>query len=370
MVAFAQTLRDFGRHSTNLNKTLVDEVLPEHYRDDYPNLITFLDAYYEFLDSAENFGGIIEELQTIRDIEDTKLKYLDLLFDELGLGISEGQFISPREVIRNFGNFFRVKGSEYSVHGFFRAFFNEEIEITYPKERLFIVGESRVGTEDAKVIQDGRLFQVFSTLIRGPIPLVVWENLYRNFVHPSGFYLGAYVVLESEPQVPITTAISIPYLNPNINVFGTAAITYAAEGEAIGALGNFRPLPEPGIAKTISGYQIAYGGLDGQDSDAVNPDAILYVQGGYVAPNYTGKGEERFILRDRYNLYRKMSTFGSMTIFELEEYYSSMYELSGFWVSFDDKLDSTGATSNNVPNSAVKFSSTNDTFDARAYYRK
>jgi len=367
---FGQTLRDFHRIDVNYNKSLVDELLPENFRSDYPNLVTFLDAYYEFLDSADNFGGVIEELQTIRDIEDTKLQYLDLLFDELGLGISQAQFQTPREVIRNFGNFFRVKGSEYSVHGFFRAFFNEEIEITYPKKRLFIVGKSRVGTEDAKVLQDGRLFQVFSTLIRGPIPLVKWENLYRNFVHPSGFYLGAYVVLEAEPQVPITTGISIPFINPNINVFGSAGITYAAEGEAIGALGGFRPLPEPGIAQTISGYRVAYHGLDGQDSDQINNEATLYAIRDYMEEGYVEGDPERFVLRDRYNLYRGFGSFGSMTIFELEEYYSSMYELSGFWVSFDDKTDATGATSNNVPNSSVKFSSTNDTFDARAYYRK
>ena len=163
---FAQTLRHFDRHDVNVRKSLVDEVLPEHFRSDYPMLITFLDAYYEFLDSADNFGGIIEELQTIRDIEDTKLSYLDLLFDEIGLGISNGQFTTPREVIRNFGNFFRVKGSEYSIHGFFRAFFNETVEIFHPKESLFVVGESTVGTEDAKRIQDGRLYQVFSTLIK------------------------------------------------------------------------------------------------------------------------------------------------------------------------------------------------------------
>jgi len=42
---FAQTQRDFGRHDVNLKKTIVDEVLPEPFRNDYPNLITFLDAY-------------------------------------------------------------------------------------------------------------------------------------------------------------------------------------------------------------------------------------------------------------------------------------------------------------------------------------
>mgnify|MGYP001441323509 FL=1 len=370
MAAFAQTLRDFGRHATNLNKTLVDEILPEHFRQDYPNLITFLDAYYEHLDSADNFGGVIEELQTLRDIEDAKLEYLDLLFDEIGLGISQGQFVTPREVIRNFGNFFRVKGSEYSIHGFFRAFFNEEIEIFHPKDSLFIVGQSRVGTEDAKKIQDGRLFQVFSTLIKGPIPLVIWEALYRKYVHPSGFYLGANVVLEAEPRVPITTVASIPFINPNINVFGSAALVYDPEGEVVGALRGFRITPDAGIAKTISGYRAAYDGLDGQDSDQINNEAMLYMNRGFVVDGYVGGDRERFYLRDRYNLSRTIKKFQNMTIAELEGYYSSMYEMGGYWVSFDDKTDSAGTTSNNVPLSSVKFSSTNDTFDARSYFRQ
>lgn len=361
---FSQTLRDYNRHSTNLNKTLVDEVLPEHYRSDYPNLVTFLDAYYELLDSAEGFGGIIDELQTVRDIEDTKLRYLDLLFEELGLGISGGQFDTPREVIRNFGNFFRVKGSEYSIHGFFRAFFNEEVEVFHPKESIFVVGKSNIGTEDAKKIQDGRLYQVFSTLIKGPIPLVVWESLYRKFVHPSGFYLGANVVLESEPKVNITTVTSIPYVNPNINVFSNAGMTYTAEGEAVGALKGFTGVGFGGI------YQPAYGGLDGRDSDQINNEAILYVTRGYMASNYAGAGHERFILRDRYSLNRTIKKFQTMTIAEIENYYSSMYELSGFRIGFDDFADSTGVTSNGAINSAVRFSSTNDTFDQRDYYRK
>ena len=62
---FDQTVREFGRIDTNVRKSLVDEVLPEHFRDDYPKLVTFLDAYYEHLDSADNFGGIIQELQTM-----------------------------------------------------------------------------------------------------------------------------------------------------------------------------------------------------------------------------------------------------------------------------------------------------------------
>jgi len=348
---FAQTLRHFDRHDVNVRKSLVDEVLPEHFRSDYPMLITFLDAYYEFLDSADNFGGIIEELQTIRDIEDTKLTYLDLIFDEIGLGISNGQFTTPREVVRNFGNFFRVKGSEYSIDGFFRAFFNETVEIFHPKDSLFIVGESNVGTEDAKRIQDGRLYQVFSVLIKGPIPLLEWEAMYRNYVHPSGFYLGAAVVLEAEPALNIRTLTSIPYISPNFNVFGTASMSMDAEGEAVGAI-------------RTSFFAPTYDGLD---SDQINLDALRYMPHGYTAPNYVGKGEEIFYMRDRYSLNRKLSDWQNMTIDSVENYYSNMYEFAGFKIRFDDFADPTGATSNGIVNSAVRFSSTRDKFSQREY---
>ena len=71
------------------------------------------------------------------------------MFYGLGIGVSQGRFTFPREAIRNFGNFFRVKGSEYSVDGFFRAFFGTDIEIEYPKNNIFIVDEpaSQIGTE-------------------------------------------------------------------------------------------------------------------------------------------------------------------------------------------------------------------------------
>ena len=152
-----ETLKDYNRVPVNLRKSQVEEVLPEYFVEDYPNLVTFLEGYYDYLDSDRQWGGITQELTTVRDYEDTTLKRLDLLLEEVGLGISQGRFTQPREVVKNFGNFFRVKGSEYSGYGFWRAFFDiEDVEITYPKERLLRVGQSTIGVEDSWIIQDGR----------------------------------------------------------------------------------------------------------------------------------------------------------------------------------------------------------------------
>ena len=334
--AFGQSQRDYGRLDTNLRKSIVDEVLPEHFREDYPVLIDFIEAYYEHLDSGDNFGGIIEELQTIRDYEDTDLERLNLMFDEIALGVSQTQFTFPREAIRNFGNFFRVKGSEYSVNGFFRGFFNEEIEIIYPKERLFRVGNSTIGIEDAYKLQDGALNQIFSILIRSPITIDKWETLYRNFVHPSGFYLGAEVVLEGLPKVTIGTAQSVVDLRANItNVYSTASMGDSAQGEVIGMLG----------------YPEAFAPLyDGLDSDRVNPDAL--------------PGDPAtFKLRDRYSLYRNLNDYQNLTIQQVMKYYDDLYEWGGFYASFDDYADSSNA-------SAIRFSSTLDDYSARVMFRK
>jgi len=212
-----ETLKDYNRFEPNLRQSLVKEVLPEHFTDAYPNLIAFLEGYYEFLDSDANFGGAVNELLTIRDIEDTNLSRLNFIFGEVALGVGAGQFTFPREAIKNFGNFFRIKGSLYSGQGFFRAFFDTEVDISYPKEKLFTIGNSEIGTEYDQRIQDGKQWQVFSILIKSPLSFTVWEELWRRFVHPTGFYLAGEVVLEGSDKITMTTDESIP--DPFKNIF-------------------------------------------------------------------------------------------------------------------------------------------------------
>ena len=64
-----ETRKEFLRIDPNFRKSLVQEVLPEYFQTSYPNLIAFLDGYYEWLDSDENVGGAIAELHTVRDLQ-------------------------------------------------------------------------------------------------------------------------------------------------------------------------------------------------------------------------------------------------------------------------------------------------------------
>ena len=42
------------------------------------------------------------------------------------------------------------------------------------------------------------MYQIFSVLLRTSIPLQSYEQLYKRFVHPAGFYLGGEVLIENQ----------------------------------------------------------------------------------------------------------------------------------------------------------------------------
>jgi hypothetical protein len=196
----AETLLDLNRRDINLSQSKVKEVLPSYYTTDYPNLVKFLEYYYDWMDSDTNHGFTknINDLYKIRDLQSTDLKLLNQIFYEIGdVAVNADYFLNPRLAANLIANFYRIKGSLYSAEGFFRAFYGEQPEIVYPKNNLFIVGDSRIGPESLKYIQNGALYQVLSILVRSGQPISKWRNLYKIFAHPAGFYLGGEVAIES-----------------------------------------------------------------------------------------------------------------------------------------------------------------------------
>ena len=80
------TLNEFKpRLPVSVLSDKIIEVLPEHYSTDYPDLVRFLEIYYEYLNKeSTGFSNIIQSLYQIRDIDSTSLANLNLLFQEIG----------------------------------------------------------------------------------------------------------------------------------------------------------------------------------------------------------------------------------------------------------------------------------------------
>lgn len=194
-----KTLRDLNRRPLSFNRSQVAEVLPEYFTSEYPKLVQLLESYYQYLDSDESsFGYKLKDLSTTRDIGQTAGPNLTYIEDELLLGENyiEG-VLDKRTGTELSNNFYRSKGTKFSIERFFRAFFGVDPGIRYGKDLVFTVGETPIGPESNKFIQNDKLYQYWALEIQSPISQNEWLELYKLFVHPGGMYVASSVILTS-----------------------------------------------------------------------------------------------------------------------------------------------------------------------------
>lgn len=196
-----KTLQDINRRDISISRDYVERVLPTYFGDEYPKFIALLKAYYEYMNQEGNFGDQLKSLATTRDIGQTKASNLTYIEDELLLGQNylEG-ILDNRTGAELSNNYYRTKGTKYSIERFFRSFFGIDPEIIYGKQFVFTVGESQIGPNSQKYIMDDKIYQYWGLLIKSDKARKEWIELYKLFAHPGGMYIGSQVQIISVNQ--------------------------------------------------------------------------------------------------------------------------------------------------------------------------
>ena len=235
-----RTLRDIGRRELSLTGSLVSDVLPDYFKEDNPTIVTFLEKYYNTLDSDHdfstagkqvfsqrqyvangsgtdsavglvpyiwdsdrNFGYQLQNLPLLRDIQQTDNENLTFIEDELLLGQNfiEGTLdpYSIRTGSELSNNFSRSKGTKFGIERFFNLFHPDVVdpEIVYGKDLVMKVGDE-IGPESGKYITDDKIYQFWGLLIRIGKSTNEWMDLYKLFAHPAGMYVAGEVVIEGK----------------------------------------------------------------------------------------------------------------------------------------------------------------------------
>jgi len=243
MTQLDKTLRDNNRRDLNLQRSEVTNVLPEHFIEEYPNVITLLEAYYEWMEETGNPDQKIRDLYRSRDLTQVDTELLQYIEDEILLGQAYfGGFINKREASKFSNILYRSKGTRYSIQQFFRAFFGTDPEVIYPKEQVFKVGPivdysldsgnaageqvianaSKIGPEANRFLTNDKLYQTLSILIKSDIPTDTWSEVYKLFVHPAGMYLAGQVQIVSVNDAISTTMPEIAKATVSTNVITTS----------------------------------------------------------------------------------------------------------------------------------------------------
>ncbi len=127
--------------------SLVSSQFPEFIREEGPKFVSFLQAYYEFL---ERDGGAVKAARSISDYQDvdrTADSFVEYFRREFMPSIPKSVIADKRLLAKYIREFYRTRGSQESYRFLFRAIFDKEIEFYYPGDDILRASDGRWARE-------------------------------------------------------------------------------------------------------------------------------------------------------------------------------------------------------------------------------
>jgi hypothetical protein len=135
---------------------LVNRQLPEFVRDEYPLFVSFLEAYYEFLETerystvdgevVSQKNNLIEKLKDLKNISDIDFSLNDFeeqFFNTFISYLPKETVVSKDFLIKNILPLYQSKGTQKSFQLLFRLLFGEEIQIDYPGDKVLRASDGK-----------------------------------------------------------------------------------------------------------------------------------------------------------------------------------------------------------------------------------
>lgn len=129
--------------TTKKISNLIPSQVPGFVRDDNPNFVAFLEAYYEYLEQANttlSLGKTVERAKNLREYADIDTDTLDefseKLYKEFLLYFPKDSLANRKTILKNIKDFYRARGSEKSFAFLFRSIYGKDVSFYYPKDDI------------------------------------------------------------------------------------------------------------------------------------------------------------------------------------------------------------------------------------------
>ena len=133
---------------------LINRQVPEFVREEHPNFIAFLEAYYEFLETKQGSqkNDLTTEAKKLRNISDVDLsigQFEDNFFNTFASLVPRNVEVDKGILLKHLLPLYLAKGNEKSFKLLFRLLFNEEVEIIQPKTNVLRASDGKWLIENA-----------------------------------------------------------------------------------------------------------------------------------------------------------------------------------------------------------------------------
>ena len=117
------------------SSTGIKYTVPEFIRDEYTQFITFIEKYYEYMDSDGNPANLLlnKRYSDIDDINDEELNKRAL---ELAKEFPQLLQADRKTLLKKIKNIYESKGSVRSIKAYFKLIYDEEVDVYFPSKNI------------------------------------------------------------------------------------------------------------------------------------------------------------------------------------------------------------------------------------------
>jgi len=221
---------------------LVNRQVPEFVRDEYPLFVTFLEAYYEFLEQKQGtkINDLITQAKNLRhvsDVDDSIEQFEKNFINNYAPLFTLDTAADKALLIKKALPLYLTKGSVKSFELLFRLLYGEEVTITYPKDNILRASDGKWTVENVVRI-DNDVYSYYEGDGTTKIFILPQEaadpgvTVYINdVVTTSGFYVlkeAKKIVFDSAPAS--NAKIKVIYDDFDETLFANRKITGLTSG--------------------------------------------------------------------------------------------------------------------------------------------
>lgn len=194
---------------------LVKKQLPLFVQEEYPKFISFLEAYYEFLDNTLLSKG--KELRDISNIDDSLDQFEKEFFNSFLPLLKVDSQLSKETLFKNILPVYSSKGSEKSFQLLFRMLFDKDLTIEYPKDQILRASGGKWDKESVLRVENTIYSEYISDGIQTTyfLPYELDSSRITIFLNDSLITTGYH--LRKEYKKIIFDVV--PSLNTNIKIY-------------------------------------------------------------------------------------------------------------------------------------------------------
>lgn len=117
---------------------LVPFQLPEHIRDDpdYQNFVSFIQAYYEWMEQENNLVDRSKNLLNYNDIDKTTDQFIQYYINDFLPNFPSEVLVDKRRLVKLARELYHSKGTPASFQFLFRVLYNSDFDVYYTKDAV------------------------------------------------------------------------------------------------------------------------------------------------------------------------------------------------------------------------------------------